>query len=66
MNVFFYLNVGLSSNYLPSVEKKLILNARTLTFYLCGLVTAAFFSPSFSGNFSLFTYCRYLINLPFW
>jgi hypothetical protein len=66
MNDFFYLNVGLSSNYLPSVEKNLILNARTLTFYLCGLLTAAFFSLRFSENISLFTYCRYLINLPFW
>jgi hypothetical protein len=66
MNDFFYLNVGLSSNYLPSVEKALILNALTLTFYLCSLIIAAFFSLRFSENVSFFIYCRYLINLPFW
>jgi hypothetical protein len=66
MNGSFYFNVGLSSNYLPGVEKTLILNARTLTFYLCSLITAAFFLLRFSENVSLFIYCRYLIDLPFW
>jgi len=64
MNSFFYLKAGLSSNYQIKVEETFILNAHILTFYLCDLTIAAFFSPR--ENVSLPNSCRYLINLPFW
>ncbi len=64
MNSFFYFKAGLSSNYQIKVEKTFKLNAHTLTFYLCGLTIAAFFSPR--GIALLPNPCRYLINLPFW
>jgi len=64
MNSFFYLKADLSSNYRNKVEKTFLLNVHILTFYLCGLTTAAFFSPSVLA--SLPSRCRYLINLPFW
>ncbi len=64
MNSFFYLQSGSSSNYRIKVQKTFILNAHTLTFYLCGLTIAAFFSPI--GTVSLLGFRRYLISLPFW
>jgi hypothetical protein len=64
MDSFFYFKAGSSSNYRTKVEKTFILNAHTLTFYLCGLTIAAFFSPI--ENASLPNPCRYLTNLPFW
>jgi len=64
MNSFFYLKTDSSSNYRIKVEKTFILNAHTLTFYLCGLSMAAFFLPI--GSASLLGFRRYLISLPFW
>ncbi len=46
MNRFFYFKAGSSSNYRIKVDETFIFNAYTLTFYLCGLTTAAYFSPS--------------------
>lgn len=63
MDSFFYFKAG-SSNYQIKVEKTFILNAHILTFYLCSLTIAAFFSPIETA--SLPNLCRYLINLPFW
>ena len=64
MDSFFYFKAGSSSNYQIKVEKTFILNMRILTFYLCGLTIAAFFSSIETA--SLPNPCRYLINLPFW
>ncbi len=64
MDSFFYFKAGSSSNYQIKVEKTFILNARILTFYLCGLTIAAFFSSIETAL--LPKPCRYLINLPFW
>lgn len=64
MSNYFYLKADSSSNYRTEIEKTFILNAHTLTFYLCGLTMAAFFSPI--GSASLLGFRRYLISLPFW
>lgn len=66
MNGFFYMKTVLSSHYRSTVEKTFIPATHTLTFYLCGFITVAFFSPKSSVFDGLFPIPQYLFSLPFW